>query len=223
MTNIARIFKSWPIQTGIRRHPSGTPPQAPPSARAAGNIATMAALMSVPVIGAAGLSVDGIRVYMLHDRMMSALDAAALAGGRVLSTANVEADVRMYFDANIPADYLGATVGTPKVTVGANDETLTLSASATLPTTFARVLGVDTIPVTVTNRIRRTVRGMELALVLDVTGSMWWKQQDRPAPCFGHRSGQHPVRPQRAVADAMDLAGALIPPPSTSARHARTG
>jgi Flp pilus assembly protein TadG len=163
MANIARVFKSClaPLLKSCR--PLGRQ----------GNIAVMAALMSVPVIGAAGLSVDGIRIYMLHDRMMSALDAAALAGGRVLSTANVEADVRMYFDANIPADYLGATVGTPKVTVGANDETMTLSASATLPATFARVLGVDTIPVTVTNRIRRTVRGMELALVLDVTGSMW--------------------------------------------------
>jgi Flp pilus assembly protein TadG len=163
MVNIARVFKSClaPLLKSCR--PVGRQ----------GNIAVMAALMSVPVIGAAGLSVDGIRIYMLHDRMMNALDAAALAGGRVLSTANVEADVRMYFDVNIPADYLGATVGTPKVTVGANDETMTLSVSATLPATFARVLGVDTIPVTVTNRIRRTVRGMELALVLDVTGSMW--------------------------------------------------
>lgn len=167
MSAVPRTFKSWPIlglasRLKLRR-----------TLGRSGNIATMAALMSVPLIGAAGLSVDGVRAYMLHNRMVSALDAAALAGGRVLSTANVEADVRMYFNANIPADYLGATVGSPKVTVGANDETLTLSASATLPTTFARVLGFDTIPVSVTNRIRRTVRGMELALVLDVTGSMW--------------------------------------------------
>ena len=131
MSAVPRTFKSWPIlglasRLKLRR-----------TLGRSGNIATMAALMSVPLIGAAGLSVDGVRAYMLHNRMVSALDAAALAGGRVLSTANVEADVRMYFNANIPADYLGATVGAPKVTVGANDETLTLSASATLPTTFA--------------------------------------------------------------------------------------
>jgi Flp pilus assembly protein TadG len=138
-----------------------------------GNIAVMVALMSLPTVAAVGLSVDGVRAYMLQNRMVTAIDVAALAGGRVLSTANVEADVRMYFHANIPSDYMGATVGTPTITVGSNDETLVVRASASLPTTFMRVFGVDTVPVSVSNQIRRTIRGMELALVLDVTGSMW--------------------------------------------------
>jgi Flp pilus assembly protein TadG len=138
-----------------------------------GNIAVMAALLAIPMIGTVGLSVDGIRAYMLHNRLASAIDAAALAGWRVLSTANVEADVQMYFKANIPSDYLGATVGTPKITADSNGETLTVSASATLPATFLRVFAIDTIPVSVSSRIRRTARGTELALVLDVTGSMW--------------------------------------------------
>lgn len=138
-----------------------------------GNIAVMTALLAVPAIGAVGVAVDLGRAYMLHNRMTTAIDAAALAGGRVLTTANVGADVRMYYYANIPPDFLGATVGAPTITVAADNETMVVRASATLPTTFIRVLGIDHVPVSVSNQVRRTVRGMELALVLDVTGSMW--------------------------------------------------
>ena len=144
-----------------------------------GNVAILTALMIIPMVGSVGLAVDGARAYMLHSKMMSALDAAALAGGRVLSTDNVEADAKMYFRTNIPADYLGAVVGTPKVTVGEDNETLTITASATLPTTFMRVLGINTVPVSVSNQVRRAMRGLELALVLDVTGSMWGSKLDK--------------------------------------------
>jgi hypothetical protein len=50
--------------------------------------------------------------------------------------------------------------------------TVRVSASATIDTFFARFLGVNTITVRATGEARRADIGIELALVLDVTGSM---------------------------------------------------
>ena len=44
---------------------------------------------------------------------------------------------------------------------------------STMPTRFMRLFGHDTVTVAATTRINREVRQMELALVLDNTGSMW--------------------------------------------------
>lgn len=141
--------------------------------RRSGNVSVMAALLAVPLLGAVGMSVDMARGYVVHNRLVGALDAAALAGGRVLGTANVEADIRMYFRANIPPGFLGASIGDPQVTVNPDGETLSVKASATLPTVFMGLFGRDTLSVSAENKVRRTLRGLELSLVLDVTGSMW--------------------------------------------------
>ena len=50
---------------------------------------------------------------------------------------------------------------------------LVLSATAVMPTRFMRLFGQDTVTVAATTRINREIRQMELALVLDNTGSMW--------------------------------------------------
>jgi Flp pilus assembly protein TadG len=139
----------------------------------AGNLAVMTALLALALLGTVGLSVDIARGYALRNRLMTALDAGALAGGRVLGTANVEADLSMYFNANLPKDFMGAIVDEPKVTVASDLETMEVSVSAVMPTLFMHLFGYDYLPVTASNRVRRTMHGLELALVLDVTGSMW--------------------------------------------------
>jgi hypothetical protein len=56
------------------------------------------------------------------------------------------------------------------------DETMhfvTLSAEATTPTFFMRIFGHDMMTVSARTVIERQTTGMELALVLDNTGSMW--------------------------------------------------
>jgi hypothetical protein len=56
------------------------------------------------------------------------------------------------------------------------DETqrfVTLSTQATTPTLFMRVFGHDTMTVSARSVIQRETTGMELALILDNTGSMW--------------------------------------------------
>ena len=137
-----------------------------------GTMAAVMAVAAVPIIGVAGVGVDTARGYMLKQRMSQALDAAALAGGRAIYSASRDADIAKFYFANIPQGYLGATLSAPVPEIGTNSETLTLVATAELPSTFTRVLGVDEINVQARVVVRRANRGLELVMVLDSTGSM---------------------------------------------------
>ncbi len=50
--------------------------------------------------------------------------------------------------------------------------TMSLEADGLLPTTFMNVLGISQVPVSTTSQATRQVTGLELAMVLDNTGSM---------------------------------------------------
>lgn len=153
-----------------------------------GAASLMTAAMIVPLIGISALSVDAARGYLVRMRLAAAVDAAALAAGRVLDTSDATSDAIMYFRANIPSDYMGATVPDPTVTIGPQaeepaegesavtptPETVTIRATAVVPVTLLQILGFSTFTVTAENRARRLMSGgLELALVLDTTGSMW--------------------------------------------------
>ena len=154
-----------------------------------GSIATMVALLAVPLIGMVGLATDGARAWLLRSRLHTALDAAVLAGARniALPTAQRDAEVAAMFWTNFgvrgtgytPAQATGqawrgfldaSTTLDPPLAV--DSSTMRVTARAVLDTTFARVLGVTTLNLSASAEARRADMGMELALVLDVTGSM---------------------------------------------------
>lgn len=137
-----------------------------------GAAAVMVAVAAVPLAGFIGIATDASRGYLMKSRMGEALDAAALAGGRALFSPNFGDDVDMFFTSNLPADYLGATITGPSVSVDASGEIITLTASAEVPTTFMRLFGHETMTVSARTVVHRAVRGMELVLVMDNTGSM---------------------------------------------------
>ncbi|MCC7047131.1 MAG: pilus assembly protein [Alphaproteobacteria bacterium] len=137
-----------------------------------GSVAVFLGIALVPLVAAIGIGVDSARGYLVRSRLSQSLDSAALAGGRVMFESYRDSDVQMYFTSNFPQGYLGATVTTPTITPDANNENLTVTATATLPATFMQIFGKSTITVQASTTINRTNRGMELALVLDNTGSM---------------------------------------------------
>ncbi|CAA7615360.1 pilus assembly protein TadG-related protein [Magnetospirillum sp. UT-4] len=137
-----------------------------------GAVAVMAALVLVPLLAMAGLGVDAARAYLVQARLSQALDAAALAGGRVMFEPERDDDVRRYFRANLPAGYLGARIGDVAIAAGDGGETLTVTASAILDNTLMALVGRPTIEVAAGATVHRASRGMELVLVMDNTGSM---------------------------------------------------
>lgn len=136
-----------------------------------GVAAVFLAIALVPLMGGVGLAVDSALGYLLKTRIVRSLDAAGLAAGRVAGDADAEAVARDYFNANFGAgdDAVVTSFGFSRDATG---EFVTLTARAETPTRFARIFGKTKMEVAASTRIQRLTRGMELALVLDNTGSM---------------------------------------------------
>lgn len=139
-----------------------------------GATAVFLAVSLVPIIGGVGLAVDSSIGYLLRTRMGKSLDAAGLAAGRVALDGAAEEVARQYFDANFQAP-ISARVTVTDFDFDFDEEanTVTLSAEATTPTVFMRIFGHDMMTVGARTVIQRETTGMELALVMDNTGSLW--------------------------------------------------
>jgi Flp pilus assembly protein TadG len=140
-----------------------------------GAVAMIFGLAAIPAVIAAGMAIDVGRAYMVKIRLGAALDAAALAIGSETNRtqAQLSTDLQSYFTANYPSSALGTNVTVTPVPANADltASTLTFQAQATVPMTFMQLAGVNSINVTVTAQTKKAA-GLEIALVLDNTGSM---------------------------------------------------
>lgn len=140
-----------------------------------GSMITWVAVSLVPLMVSAGLATDIARGFVLRSELSAALDAAALAGGRVFNADNRDEVIQQYFDANFPEGFMDAEVGELQieaVSERGEPDRLRVSASANMPTLFMRVAGFDKFDVGTAAEITRENLGLQLAMVLDVTGSM---------------------------------------------------
>jgi Flp pilus assembly protein TadG len=147
-----------PLKTMLRRYRQDT-----------SGATLMAFALTVPmVVGAMGVSVDIARSFLAKERLSHALDAAALAGAGSpgLSQDDLHQRVQAFFDRNY-----GSSNGINLV-IDSNGPTLKVSAAVQVDATFMRVLGVSEVDINSSAVVRREVRGLEVAMVLDVTGSM---------------------------------------------------
>ena len=127
------------------------------------------------LVAAAGLAFDAGRGYLIKARLSQAVDSAALAGGRSLTIGgggDYEAQINKYFVANFPNGFMGATVVGPTIKPSPDGASIEVTATANIPTTLMRVLKVDGVQVSARSVVTRALRGLEVALVLDHSGSM---------------------------------------------------
>jgi Flp pilus assembly protein TadG len=138
-----------------------------------GSVLTWAALLMVPLIGFMGLGVDTARAYLVKARLGQALDAATLAAGRTSADqATSEEKAKTVFKANFPTGFMDAAVAGPAFAFNNTDHTVKGTASAAIPTYFVRLVGRDTFTVSASVEVKRNANSLEIALALDVTGSM---------------------------------------------------
>jgi Flp pilus assembly protein TadG len=137
-----------------------------------GSPAILFALVLLPLIAAVGLAIDSGMAFNLKARLQKSIDAAGLAAGRVAYSDHAISDARAYFDSNFPPGYLSSTVTAFDVRFDENRDNIFIDATVEMPTVFMKVFGHDSVTVTASTTIHRENQGMELALVLDVTGSM---------------------------------------------------
>jgi hypothetical protein len=81
-------------------------------------------------------------------------------------------EAEKYLRANFNGETIDAHITDFDLQLADDQSVVTLEATATLPTTFMRVFGQKKIDVAARSEITRETKGLEVALVLDVTGSM---------------------------------------------------
>jgi len=131
----------------------------------------MFGLVAVTVIMAGGAGIDMARAMTMKMRLAEALDAAALAVGTTsgLNTTQMQDLAQKYFDANYPNTALGTK---NPVTVSVSGQTISLGVTGNVDTTLLRIVNINNLGLTVTNQVVRAVTKLNVALVLDNTGSM---------------------------------------------------
>ena len=137
-----------------------------------GGIAMLLAFAILPICGAVGLALDGARGYLVKARLSTALDSAGLAAAQNLQSASLSSDINRYFTANFPTNYLDATVTGPTHSISEDSTQITLQATASIDTTFMRLLGFKTLDVSADATVATGVTGVDLVFAFDLSGSM---------------------------------------------------
>lgn len=138
-----------------------------------GGIAALVAVALIMVLASTGLAVDLGRGYVERMRLGRAVDAGALAGARSLRLGRPAAlsEAAAVAKANGVARGVGDIATSVKFGVNARGEnTVTMDAGRTIPTTFMKVLGRDDMELGVT--ATAAVTPIDLVLVLDQSRSL---------------------------------------------------
>jgi Flp pilus assembly protein TadG len=136
-----------------------------------GASAVIISLTMPAILGSMGMAIDTGQIYLAKKRLEHAIDAAALAaaGSSSLTEAEVIQRVKDFIKANYTDEELGEIIDI-KVTIG--EDNLVVSASVTVNTIFLNILGINSAEASTDTKVVREVRGLEVMMVLDVTGSM---------------------------------------------------
>lgn len=146
-----------------------------------GSTSILFGVMALVLFAFIGGALDYARLLHARDRTSQALDSAVLAAGRTLQTeTDAEAKAltvaRVYFEEQIKQRF---EVLTPVVefTIGDNGLSIHGRATGKVNTPFMGVVGMRELPLAVDSSARLAVggngnSGLEISLMLDVTGSM---------------------------------------------------
>lgn len=141
-----------------------------------GQVLVAFAVTAVVLLAMVGLAIDLGMAYLVKAKLSAAVDAAALAAGRVAAqgegAAKTEAD--KFFATNYPEGLLGANVAAPATALQYDNQdkawVVTVSTTATVPAYFAKVLGRNNF--TVGASATTVVGAVDLVLVLDTSHTL---------------------------------------------------
>lgn len=141
-----------------------------------GAVAPLIGFAMIVLVGAVGVAIDIGRGQVAQSKLQSSLDSAGLAAGamvgQTLDSDDLKPEAEKYLRSNFAGETIDATITDFDLQLADDQSVVTLEAKATLPTTFMRVFGQQKIDVAARSEITRETKGLEVAVVLDVTGSM---------------------------------------------------
>ena len=136
------------------------------------------AIMAFVIFGMVGLAIDGGRGYHAAARVSAALDSAALAAAKAMNEQGLRGRelkdyAQRYFDANVAGTGLDPTnYANLRVTPNPSTKAVTVAVDTTVTTYFGGLFAVPSWTFTRSSSAIYAVRDIELAVMLDITGSM---------------------------------------------------
>ncbi len=141
-----------------------------------GGVAPMLALSIVPLVGAVGAAVDYSRASSARTAFQSALDSTALMlskDAQSLTGAQIDQKATGYFNAMFARPEVQNVQITQQLTTPQQGSfILNVSGTGTVSTSFARIIGQPEINLSASSQVVWGIKKLNLALVLDNTGSM---------------------------------------------------
>ena len=148
--------------------------------RQRGAVAIMVAIAMLVLLGVVGLTIDAGLAYLVKARLNAAVDSAALAGARAVTTgsnqaeqtASARAAAADFFAANIPDNYLLSSprILNTNVTFKGGQAIIDVEADAKMPVSIMQVLGFASLtPVANAQTIRND---LDMMLVVDTSRSL---------------------------------------------------
>ena len=136
----------------------------------------MLALAALPVFGAVGAAVDYSRVNATRTAFQAAIDSTALMLSKEAPTLNggqLGSKATAYFNALfVRPEAYNVSITQQFSSPQQGSFSLTVSGNGTVDTTFARVLGYQSVNFDASTTVVWGIKRLNLALVLDNTGSM---------------------------------------------------
>jgi Flp pilus assembly protein TadG len=127
---------------------------------------SMLMLLTMLVVG--GIGVDIMRYEMDRVRLQNTLDRAVLAAADLDQELNARTVVRDYFTKADLVQYLTNI----DVQEGLGSKRVEATAEADINTFFLKLMGIDTLTARANGAAQESIDGLEISLVLDVSGSM---------------------------------------------------
>jgi Flp pilus assembly protein TadG len=143
-----------------------------------GSVAIIFALAATGIFGGMALAIDLNMAYSAGTKLAKILDAASLAGAKMLdgdyvTDAAIMDRVQSFVNAQAPiAGIPTSQFAQLTISIDRTTNTVKVDGVGKLSTQFARVIGFKTMDVTKSASTTYKLKAVELALVLDTTGSM---------------------------------------------------
>lgn len=138
----------------------------------------MFAVGATALLMASGMAIDVSRMFSTELKLAQAVDAAVLATTQGLTLGDISEDdaegkIRAYLDANLDGRNIEAsTVTIDTIVIDKANRTVAVDVHTQMPMTMTGIFGYDQQRVAVSSKAKYSQNFIEVAMALDVTGSM---------------------------------------------------
>jgi Flp pilus assembly protein TadG len=142
-----------------------------------GNVAMLMAIMMIPILMIAGFAVDSSRQVTAKRHLQAAIDSASLIGARTLEDASkTDAEVKSItldaYKSNLLTTHEDQICLDADITIDRDAGTVKVDADCTIDTLFGDAFWAPEMDVSNSSTAQASVTKLDLALMLDVSGSM---------------------------------------------------